>query len=119
MKIGIPREVKNNEHRVAITPSGVRELLGYGHDVVVEQEAGVGSSILDEEYVAAGAKILASAQEVWAFGELILKVKEPVAEEYPRMPRGPAPTRCCPLAPPPWRTRPCSSRTGPCPCSRR
>ncbi len=88
MKIGIPREVKNNEHRVAITPSGVRELLGYGHDVVVEQEAGVGSSILDEEYVAAGAKILASAQEVWAFGELILKVKEPVAEEYPRMRRG-------------------------------
>ena len=88
MKIGIPREVKNNEHRVAITPSGVRELLGHGHDVVVEQEAGVGSSILDEEYVAAGAKILASAQEVWAFGELILKVKEPVAEEYPRMRRG-------------------------------
>ncbi len=88
MRIGIPREVKDNEHRVAITPSGVRELVGHGHDVVVEEQAGVGSSILDEEYIAAGAKIGSCADEVWGFGDLVLKVKEPVAQEYPRMRRG-------------------------------
>ena len=85
MKVGIPREVKDNEYRVAITPAGVKELVSHGHDVVVEKDAGVGSSILDEEYVAAGAAILDKADDVWAEGELVLKVKEPIAEEYGRM----------------------------------
>jgi alanine dehydrogenase len=88
MKVGIPREVKNNEYRVAITPSGVHELVRHGHEVYVEREAGVGSSILDEDYVAAGATILDTADKVWETGDLILKVKEPVAEEYPRMREG-------------------------------
>jgi alanine dehydrogenase len=85
VKVGIPREVKDNEYRVAITPAGVRELVAHGHEVVVEKDAGVGSSILDEEYVAAGAAILGTADDVWAEGELVLKVKEPIAEEYGRM----------------------------------
>ena len=85
MKVGIPREVKDNEYRVAITPAGVKELVSHGHEVVVEKEAGVGSSIRDEEFVAAGAGILDTADDVWAEGELVLKVKEPIAEEYGRM----------------------------------
>ncbi|WP_426560450.1 alanine dehydrogenase [Angustibacter sp. McL0619] len=88
MKVGIPREVKNHEYRVAITPSGVNELVRNGHEVFVETEAGLGSSILDEDYVAAGAKILSSADDVWATGDLILKVKEPIASEYHRMREG-------------------------------
>jgi alanine dehydrogenase len=85
MKVGIPREVKNNEFRVAITPAGVHELVVHGHEVFVEAEAGTGSSILDEDYTAAGATILGSADEVWGTGDLILKVKEPVEPEYHRM----------------------------------
>lgn len=85
VKVGIPREVKNNEFRVAITPAGVHELVRNGHQVVVEQNAGAGSSITDEEYIAAGAQILPTADEVWATAELLLKVKEPVAEEYHRL----------------------------------
>ncbi|MGN6600188.1 MAG: alanine dehydrogenase, partial [Actinomycetes bacterium] len=88
MKIGIPREVKNHEYRVAITPAGVHELTGHGHEVYIEHDAGVGSSILDDEYVAAGAKILPTADDVWGTGDLILKVKEPIAEEYARMREG-------------------------------
>ncbi|MEU0039562.1 alanine dehydrogenase, partial [Streptomyces sp. NPDC006333] len=75
MKVGIPREVKNNEFRVAITPAGVHELVRHGHQVFVEQNAGVGSSITDVEYVSAGAQILATADEVWATADLLLKVK--------------------------------------------
>jgi alanine dehydrogenase len=85
MKVGIPREIKNNEFRVAITPAGVHELVVHGHEVFVEKEAGTGSSILDEDYTAAGATILGSADEVWGTGDLILKVKEPVEPEYHRM----------------------------------
>ena len=85
VKVGIPREVKNNEFRVAITPAGVHELVRNGHQVVVERNAGVGSSIPDEEYVAAGAEILETADEVWAAADLLLKVKEPIAEEYHRL----------------------------------
>ncbi|MFE5209191.1 alanine dehydrogenase [Streptomyces sp. NPDC056600] len=85
MKVGIPREVKNNEFRVAITPPGVHELVRHGHEVVVERNAGLGSSITDEEYVAAGARILGTADEVWAAADMILKVKEPIAEEYHRL----------------------------------
>ena len=88
MKVGIPSEVKNHEYRVAITPAGAFELSRHGHEVYVQQGAGLGSSITDEEYVAAGATILPTADEVWATGELILKVKEPIAEEYHRMRAG-------------------------------
>ncbi|WP_344258079.1 alanine dehydrogenase [Streptomyces sodiiphilus] len=85
MKVGIPREVKNNEFRVAITPAGVQELVAGGHQVYVEQAAGLGSAIPDSEYTAAGAAVLDSADEVWAVADLLLKVKEPVAEEYHRL----------------------------------
>jgi len=88
VKVGIPREIKNHEYRVAITPAGVNELVRHGHDVYVEKDAGVGSSILDTDYTAAGAQILASADDVWAAGDLILKVKEPIASEYDRMRSG-------------------------------
>ena len=88
MKVGIPREVKNHEYRVAITPSGVHEFVRNGHEVYVETGAGLGSSITDEEYLAAGAKILDTPDDVWDTGDLILKVKEPVAEEYHRMREG-------------------------------
>ena len=88
MKVGIPREVKNNEYRVAITPSGVHELVVHGHEVYVEKDAGIGSSILDEDYVAAGAQILATADDVWGTGDLVLKVKEPIEAEYHRMREG-------------------------------
>jgi len=85
VKIGVPSEVKNHEYRVAITPAGVHELVRNGHDVVVEMSAGVGSSIPDDDFVAAGAGIAATADEVWAAADLVLKVKEPIAEEYHRM----------------------------------
>ncbi|MEU5836105.1 alanine dehydrogenase [Streptomyces diacarni] len=88
MRIGIPKEIKNHEYRVAITPSGVHELARAGHTVYVEEEAGAGSSIADTDYKAAGATVLRSADEVWGESELVLKVKEPVAEEYPRMRAG-------------------------------
>ena len=88
MRVGVPKEVKNHEYRVAITPIGVHELVAHGHDVVVETGAGVGSSISDEEYAAAGAQILPDADAVWSAAEAVLKVKEPVAEEYHRMREG-------------------------------
>ncbi len=82
MRVGVPREVKNHEYRVAITPAGVFELVRHGHEVFIEQDAGIGSAITDDEFVAAGAKILSSASDVWRTGDLILKVKEPIASEY-------------------------------------
>ncbi|WP_030752654.1 alanine dehydrogenase [Streptomyces sp. NRRL F-5135] len=85
MLVGIPREVKNNEYRVAITPAGVHELVRHGHGVVVERDAGTGSSIPDDEFAAAGARVLPTADAVWAAADLLLKVKEPVAEEYHRL----------------------------------
>ncbi|MFX0595333.1 alanine dehydrogenase [Melissospora conviva] len=85
MKVGVPREVKNNEYRVAITPAGVNEFVSAGHEVVIEAGAGLGSSITDDEFAAAGARILSKPEEVWDAAELVLKVKEPIAEEYPRM----------------------------------
>ncbi len=88
MKIGIPSEVKNHEYRVAITPSGVHELVRHGHQVYVEAEAGVGSSIPDSQFVEAGASILPTADDVWGTGDLILKVKEPIESEYHRMREG-------------------------------
>jgi alanine dehydrogenase len=88
MKVGIPREVKNHEYRVAITPAGVHELVRNGHEVFVEKEAGVGSSINDDDFTGAGASILGNADDVWHTADLILKVKEPVAQEYHRMRAG-------------------------------
>lgn len=88
MKVGVPKEIKNNEFRVAITPAGVHELVRHGHEVLIEQGAGLGSSIPDTDYVAAGARILPTADEVWAAAEMILKVKEPIAAEYHRMREG-------------------------------
>jgi len=84
MKIGVVTEIKPDEYRVALTPAGARELVGRGHQVVVERGAGVGSSFPDEQYVAAGAS-LASGEEVWDSVEMVLKVKEPLAEEYGRI----------------------------------
>src|SRR3954471_21310572 len=88
VKIGVPREIKNNEYRVAMTPAGAHELVRHGHEVFVERKAGAGSSIPDEDYIGAGAKILETADDVWATGELILKVKEPIEPEYARMRKG-------------------------------
>jgi len=82
MRVAIPTEVKNNEFRVAITPAGVHELVANGHDVLVETGAGLGSSIPDASYIAAGATIMPTAESTWAAAEVVLKVKEPVASEY-------------------------------------
>ena len=88
MKVGIPKEIKNHEYRVAITPAGVMELVRHGHEVVIESGAGLGSSIPDSDYVAAGASMLPNADAVWASADMILKVKEPIADEYPLMRQG-------------------------------
>src|SRR5689334_23234955 len=88
MIIGLPKEIKDNESRVGLTPAGVKTLSDYGHTVLVEKNAGVGSGISDDEYVGAGGKIVDSADEVWARGEMIVKVKEPVGPEYQRMREG-------------------------------
>ena len=82
MRISVPTEVKNNEYRVALTPSGVHDLVAAGHEVFVQRGAGAGSSMPDAEYEAAGAALLDDAAEVWARAELLLKVKEPIASEY-------------------------------------
>ena len=85
MDVGIPRELKDHEYRVAITPVGVRELTDAGHRVLVEQGAGLGSSITDLEFEKSGATVLDTADEVWGTSDLILKVKEPVPEEFHRL----------------------------------
>lgn len=82
MIIGIPKEIKIDEHRVALPPRGVRELIKYGHTVFVENEAGLGSGFTNDEYVEAGARILYSAEEVWQRAEMVVKVKEPQSSEY-------------------------------------
>jgi alanine dehydrogenase len=88
MKVGIPSEVKNNEYRVAITPVGVHELVRNGHDVLIQKGAGVGSSISDEDFVSEGARIIDSADDVWGEADLVLKVKEPIEQEYHRLREG-------------------------------
>ena len=82
MKIGIPKEIKNNENRVGMTPAGVAELVKHGHKVMVEHTAGEGSGFADKDYVAAGAEIIPTAEEVYAQSDMIIKVKEPVEPEY-------------------------------------
>ena len=84
MRIGVAREIKQREYRVALTPAGALELVQRGHEVTVEQDAGVGSGFTDDAYTAVGARI-ASVDEVWSSAELLLKVKEPIAEEYGRL----------------------------------
>ena len=88
MRVGIPREIKNNEYRVAVTPAGVAELTRRGHEVIIEQNAGAGSAISDTDFKEAGAQILGTAQSVWEQAELLLKVKEPIAPEYELMCEG-------------------------------
>src|SRR5918911_657828 len=88
MIVGLPKEIKDNEYRVGLTPAGVRALTDAGHRVVVERNAGAGSGFIDDLYERAGAQILESADEVWGEGEMIVKVKEPIAPEYPRMREG-------------------------------
>jgi alanine dehydrogenase len=88
MLVGVPTEVKNHEYRVAITPAGVHEFTRHGHSVLVESGAGLGSSITDREFSAAGATIVSDPDDVWAKAELVLKVKEPIAVEYDRMQEG-------------------------------
>ena len=83
LRVGVPTEVKNNEYRVAMTPDGVRELHQHGVEVLVQSGAGRNSAIEDDDYVAAGAQIVATAEETWARAELVVKVKEPQAEEFP------------------------------------
>ena len=85
MQVGIPKEIKVHESRVAITPDGVSELVRAGHGVFIEAGAGLGSAISDANFTAHGAKILATADEVWNSAELILKVKEPIEVEYARI----------------------------------
>jgi alanine dehydrogenase len=81
MRIGIPKEIKNNENRVAITPAGVMTLVKAGHEVYVEKDAGQGSGFTEDEYMAAGAKIVDTAEEAWSM-DMVMKVKEPLPEEY-------------------------------------
>lgn len=85
MKIGLPKEIKDNEYRVGLTPAGVHALTAAGHTVYVQKSAGEGSGFSDEQYVKAGGNLLDTADEVWETGDMIVKVKEPVAPEYPRM----------------------------------
>jgi alanine dehydrogenase len=82
MRIGVPKEIKNNEFRVAMTPAGVSLIVSHGHEVVVESNAGAGSGFSDDEYIAAGAKIAQAAAEVWNEADMVLKVKEPQPEEF-------------------------------------
>src|SRR5881392_3112354 len=82
MFIGVPKEIKNNENRVALTPSGVVSFVNAGHTVLVEKGAGIGSGFTDEQYANVGAIIIESAAKVWADAEMIIKVKEPIESEY-------------------------------------
>jgi len=86
--VGLPKEIKDNEYRVGLTPAGVRALTDAEHQVIVEKSAGEGSGFEDALYQRAGARLIDSADEVWAKGEMIVKVKEPIAPEYPRMREG-------------------------------
>ncbi len=85
MIIGVPTEVKDGESRVAITPAGVREFTSAGHTVLIQAGAGAGSSIRDDEFVATGGSVVGDAVDVWSRADMVLKVKEPVPEEYPRL----------------------------------
>lgn len=81
MRIGVPKEIKNNENRVAMTPAGVTNLLNFGHEVFIEKGAGLGSGFRDEDYGSAGGKIVETASEAWSM-DMVMKVKEPLPSEY-------------------------------------
>src|SRR3990172_4356767 len=85
MIIGVPREIKTNENRVAVVPAGVETLASHSHTVLVERGAGLGSGFADELYARAGAELVAGAAEVWKRAEMICKVKEPIAAEWPHL----------------------------------
>ena len=89
MLIGVPKEIKSDEHRVALTPAGAEMLAEAGHDLLIERGAGLGSGFSDGFYEGAGAKVLDTADEIWARAEIILKVKEPIKPEWPKMRSGP------------------------------
>ena len=88
MIIGVPKEIKNNENRVALTPAGAKELVKRGHTVYVQHTAGINSGFADDAYVAAGARILPAIEDVYGIAEMIVKVKEPIASEYPLVRKG-------------------------------
>ena len=88
MLVGVPKEIKVHESRVAITPEGVSEFVQAGHTVIIQDNAGVGSSISNDDFIKAGATIAATADEVWHKADLILKVKEPIAVEYSKLRKG-------------------------------
>ncbi|MEO8573114.1 MAG: alanine dehydrogenase [Pyrinomonadaceae bacterium] len=85
MKIGLPKEIKDNEYRVGLTPAGVQALAHAGHEVYVQKTAGEGSGFTDDQFVKAGGQLLDTADDIWKTGDMIVKVKEPIAPEYPRM----------------------------------
>jgi alanine dehydrogenase len=88
MKIGVPKEIKTNENRIALVPAGAEMLVGAGHSVLIETGAGLGSGFSDDDYVRAGAKIAPDADATWKDSEMIMKVKEPIKVEWPRMRKG-------------------------------
>ena len=88
MIVGLPKEIKDNEYRVGLTPAGVRALTDASHQVIVQRSAGEGSGFDDALYQKAGAQIIESADDIWAQADMIVKVKEPIAPEYPRMREG-------------------------------
>lgn len=105
MKIGVPKEIKNNEYRVGMTPTSVRELVFHGHDVVVQKDCGHAIGLEDSDYTTAGATIAETAEEVFAAGDLIVKVKEPLAQEVPLLREGQVLFTYLHLAPDPDLTR--------------
>jgi alanine dehydrogenase len=105
MRIGVPKEIKNHEYRVGLTPTSVRELTARGHEVMVQSGAGAGIGVGDEDYRRAGAQIGATAAEAWAFGEMVVKVKEPQAGEFPLMRKGQVLFTYLHLAPDPEQTQ--------------
>src|ERR1700750_295044 len=88
MKIGVPKEIKTNENRIALVPAGAEALIGAGHSVLVETGAGLGSGFPDSDYTSVGAKIAADAATVWKDSDMIMKVKEPIEKEWPHMRNG-------------------------------
>ena len=88
MRVGVPKEIKNNESRVALTPEGASEFVRAGHTVVIEKGAGLGSALTDDAYIAVGAQIESDIEKIWKESDLILKVKEPIEAEYPRLRSG-------------------------------
>lgn len=105
MLIGVPKEIKNNENRIAITPAGVLSLINNGHQVIIEDNAGKGSGFTNEEFEKVGAKIVPTAKDVWTQAEMILKVKEPLPQEYPLFQEGQILFTYLHLAPEPELTR--------------